>query len=892
MKKKTFLIPAAAMLLFLSCAPKVQHETHVQEVDRIRDSLVVEQEQISHERSKYFLSDPVEILLATDTLLTAAELHAADGDYALGHELVQLALDVLTQNDNVFREEELVKDFRLYERMGNFYVNLTPPSYLDSVPDHISPFVTSVQLDAVMQSLDTADMDMSIIPTQCIAAHYNIPIAYNKRVSKALIAMLSTRRQPYMNRLLSRGEQFRPFMNEIFAEYGLPTDLTYLPLLESAFNLKAYSVAHASGLWQFIPSTGKIFGLRQNYWIDERRDPIKATHAAAQYLSRLHDMFDDWYLALAAYNCGEGRVGRELKRSDGPTYWDLDRLPRETRNYVPLFIAYQIIAKNPACFGFDYDPVDTLYTFDTVTVSDCLDKRKIAEGINVSFEKLQELNPHIKRWATPPDMENVTLYLPAGKRSEFDEYYAELTPEDKVDWYRYRVQRGDNLSNIARAFNTSVEAIQSLNSMRGTSIIAGRHIFIPVPSGMDAEEILETERDISSQESTEEVRYRVQRGDNASVIAKNFGVSLGDMRRWNSGKNLSRLNVGDILILHREVHGDTSPQKRDGETLYVVESGDNAYNVSREYNVSLEDMNRWNPHKDLGRLSVGDTLVLDAEEPVETQGSTETTPEQGESTQKSGAADSDTVFYRVRSGETAYRIGTYFDQPVDSIRKWNPEINVSRLSVGDTLRIAGAYSFDGTEVSVEEAEREESGERAMHTVQSGETLYSIARQRSVPLSSLLTWNNKDVENPVIHQGEQLTYYRQPDSSSAAADDEERTSGESSVGHMRYRVQRGDTFEGIARLFNTTVDTIYERNDLSPSSMLEAGDVVMLPAIDGPSPGQAPEDNLPEYRVERGDNLWSISRHFDISVNEICLANNISTNTRLFPGDTLKIPVQE
>jgi membrane-bound lytic murein transglycosylase D len=890
MKKKLILIPAAAMLLFLSCAPKVQHETHVQQVDRIRDSLIVEQEQIPRERAKYFLSDPVEILLATDTLLTAAELHAADGDYAWGHELVQLALDVLTHNDNVFREEELVKDFRLYERMGNFYVNLTPPSYLDSVPEHISPFVTSLQLDAVMQSLDTADMDMSIIPTQCIAAHYNIPIAYNKRVSKALIAMLSTRRQPYMNRLLYRGEQFRPFMNEIFAEYGLPTDLTYLPLLESAFNLKAYSVAHASGLWQFIPSTGKIFGLRQNYWIDERRDPIKATHAAAQYLSRLHGMFDDWYLALAAYNCGEGRVGRELNRSDGPTYWDLDRLPRETRNYVPLFIAYQIIAKNPACFGFDYGPVDTLYTFDTVTVSDCLDKRKIAEGIHVSFEELQELNPHIKRWATPPDMENVTLYLPAGKRSEFEAYYAELTPEDKVDWYRYRVQRGDNLSNIARAFNTSVEAIQSLNSMRGTRIIAGRYIFIPVPSGMDAEAIMEKERDIASQERTEEVRYRVRRGDNASEIANNFGVNLADMRRWNSGKNLSRINVGDILILHREARSASSTQKLEGKTIYVVESGDNAYNVSRQYNVSLEDMNRWNPHKDLARLSVGDTLILQAEEPVASQGGSESTRKQkGPAPRETVAAD--TVLYRVRSGETAYRIGTYFDQPLDSIRTWNPGKNVSRLSVGDTLRIVGSYSFDGTEVSVEETEQEESGERAVHTVQSGETLYSIARQRSVPLSSLLRWNNKDIENPVIHTGEQLIYYRQPTASETEADDE-RSLSEKASDHVRYRVQRGDTFYGLARLFNTTVETIYERNDLSSSSVLTAGDIIVLPARGGASSGQSTADKLPEYRVERGDNLWSISRRFDISVNEICLANNISTNTRLFPGDTLKIPVQE
>ncbi|ERP38688.1 LysM peptidoglycan-binding domain-containing protein [Chitinivibrio alkaliphilus] len=871
MKTPLLFCTIVGILLISACSPAMREERVRSRAEVVRDSLEQTQEprkDLPEDESR-LITDPIEVLLISDTLISAAELFAMDGDFSTGNELVQLAFEVLLSHEEISHHEDLIAELRIYERMGNFYVNLAPESYLDSLPDEIAPYVTQMQLESVMSSLDTTTMDTALIPTDCFSAPYNIPITHNARVNAALLTLLAEHRRPYMNRLLHRGEQFRPFMNEIYEEYGLPTDLTYLPLLESAFNLKAYSVAHASGVWQFIPSTGKIFDLRQNYWIDERRDPIKATIASARYFSRLHGLFDDWYLALAAYNCGEGRVRRELNRSDGDTYWDLDRLPRETMNYVPLYIAYQIIAKNARCFGFDYGPVEELYTFDTVMVSDCLDMRRIAEGIGVTYDELQSLNPHILHWATPPNMDDVILYLPEGTRDAFDTYYASLTPADMVEWYRYKVQPGDNLSTIARTFNTSVSAIQSINSMRSSRIVAGRYIFIPVESTQEAERLLK-QRGKPQDTGRQKRRYRVSAGETASEIAHTMGVSLSDMRSWNPDVSLSRIRPGQILTIYTD---------HDHAKTHRVVSGDSGYAIARKYGISLDELRQHNPGKNLARLSVGDTLFL---------GSPETgTPPESASAKPSR---NQKQYHRVESGETAYAISREYAVSLDSLRSWNAGHDLGRLSIGDTLTIFGEQPKDETahQETTPPAEEPSSSsseekEKRYYRVSQGETLFSISQALSVPVSSLITWNDKDVHAPVIHPGERLIYY---------------TTSQAPQDHIRYRVNRGDSYFSIARKFSTSAKEIAAANNRDTTEVLRVGEILHIPDTTGPRPSQekpaAASDSaeLTTYTVQQGDNLWSISRAFNTTVHEICVTNNIETSTRLYPGDTLLIRQSE
>ncbi|MFW5775300.1 MAG: transglycosylase SLT domain-containing protein, partial [Chitinivibrionales bacterium] len=418
-----------------------------------------------------------------------------------------------------------------YEDIAHSYAIQLPPQYSENIPEQISALVFRYQMNFSLDSL-TAEIDSTLFSRNCLqGSPYNVPISKDSRVRKALTLTLD-HRVGYIQRSLTRGSRYLSFMKQVFADSSLPTDLVYLPIIESGFNYRAYSHAHAAGVWQFIPSTGRIYGLRKNYWLDERRDPIKATYAAVSYLKKLYGDFNDWHLALAAYNCGEGRVGRTIRQADTADYWQL-RLPLETMNYVPHYLATMMVAKNHSCFGLDIPVIeDTLSPMDTVLISDCVDMKKIAEGISVPLDTLKDLNPHILRWCTPPEVTDVTLYLPQGKAVAFRSFYEGLDDRDKVKWYRYRIQRGDNLGIIAQRFKISVTALRSVNSLRSSRIIAGRHLFIPIPVDSDAQQIKTKTVVASSKSASKEIKtvpipknskkvsYRLRKGDTMYSISK------------------------------------------------------------------------------------------------------------------------------------------------------------------------------------------------------------------------------------------------------------------------------------------------------------------------------------------------------------------------------------
>ncbi len=293
---------------------------------------------------------------------------------------------------------------------------------------------------------------------------YDIDIDFNDKVKNCIVYFQTVARKP-MERYLSRSGRFIPLMRKIIAEYGLPADLVYLPMIESGFNPKAYSYAHASGPWQFISSTGRNYGLNRSWWRDERRDFVKSTHAASKYLKDLYEMFGDWRLALAAYNGGEGRVGRQIKRQKTRDFWKL-RLKNQTCNYVPLFMAATIIAKDPERFGFadiDYqEPIE----FDIVKTDKPLDLKTVAHELKVSLDELKLLNPELLRGVTPPSEETYELRVPKGYQPKFAAVYDRLPESSKAQWTRHRVRRGETISSIARKYGISQRTLVDANKLR------------------------------------------------------------------------------------------------------------------------------------------------------------------------------------------------------------------------------------------------------------------------------------------------------------------------------------------------------------------------------------------------------------------------------------------
>ncbi|MBI4043141.1 MAG: transglycosylase SLT domain-containing protein [Deltaproteobacteria bacterium] len=287
------------------------------------------------------------------------------------------------------------------------------------------------------------------------------------------------------SRYLARSTYYLPIMQDIFRENSVPRELTYLAFVESGFNPLAYSRAGACGPWQFMKRTGRRYGLEVSWWVDERRDPIKSTHAAARYLKDLHAMFNSWGLAFIAYNAGEGKIERVLRTRDRDNLWDVivaNRLKRETRSYVPKFLASYLIALHPEHFGF----MDVAYLppmrYDEIEIPSTTDLSLIARTVGIDTQVIRHLNPQLRRWSSAPGKS--AMRIPFGLKAAFEQKFAELKPKQvaSLNYRHYQVRKGDTLSHIARRFGTAVEPIVSLNRLSSEHFVrAGRTLLIPVP---------------------------------------------------------------------------------------------------------------------------------------------------------------------------------------------------------------------------------------------------------------------------------------------------------------------------------------------------------------------------------------------------------------------------
>lgn len=368
----------------------------------------------------------------------------------------------------------------------------------------------------------------------------------------------------YMELWLTRLPKYEPIIYKVLDEYDVPRDLVFLAMIESGLSMQARSYANAVGPWQFIAGTGKLYDLRIDWWVDDRRNLEKATRAAASHLSDLYEQFHSWPLALAAYNCGSRRVERSITRHKTRDFWKLTSLPSQTRNYVPKFMAALYIGKDPAKYGFAL-PSGELFSYDVVPVEDATDLRLIAELAETPLEKILELNPYCKRWCTPPG-ERYEVRVPVGKGSIASERLAQVPAEERVTWRRHRVARGETLAGLAKNYSTSVQAIRDANKLRAkTALHPGSYLIIPVvsveaPGPRVAQYIAEAAKAVaaSGNESSGTGRsktYVVRRGDTLSAISRRHGVSVTQIMQWNR-KRSSRVHVGERLRIRLRASAD------------------------------------------------------------------------------------------------------------------------------------------------------------------------------------------------------------------------------------------------------------------------------------------------------------------------------------------------
>ena len=374
-------------------------------------------------------------------------------------------------------------------------------------------------------------------PMEMEGPEFDIPIVVNDRVEYFIRFFQTTARERFA-RWLKRSGKYIPLMKKLLKEHGLPEDLVYLAMIESGFNPTARSRRRAVGPWQFIYRTGKKYGLRVDYWVDERRDPEKSTVAAARYLKDLYDQFQCWLLAAAGYNAGEGKIARAIRRYRTEDFWELSKyryLKRETRDYVPKMIAAALIAKNPEKYGFGDIEYDDPIEFDRVTVPPATDLHVVASCCGVSYREIKALNPELLRWCTPPDGD-YELKIPKGKKERFLQCFQRL-PDSKrrySGFVKYRLRRGDTLWRIARRYGISLKVLMRINRIRNPRRLrAGQYILVPKRVSAKRSPSRRTVTACASRKGRKVV-YIVRRGDTLWRIARRYDLSVRDIKRWNN----------------------------------------------------------------------------------------------------------------------------------------------------------------------------------------------------------------------------------------------------------------------------------------------------------------------------------------------------------------------
>lgn len=561
-------------------------------------------------------ADPVEALINR----VEAEFRAGQASYNTGHlEQAKASFDrafnlLLSYPAGVRSDERLEDEFdKIVEAVNNiemaalqqgdgFTQQAAEPAPIDVANETTFPVDPNIRAKAEVEAKNTKS-DLPLVMNDYVASYINF---------------YSTKGRGYMERALTRAGRYEPMIRRILAEEGVPQDLIYLAEAESGFYPVALSRAGARGMWQFMASRGSGYGLERNWWVDERQDPEKSTRAAARHLKDLYNQFGDWYLAMAAYNSGPGNVQRAVQRTGYADFWELYKrnvLPGETKNYVPIILAFTIMAKNPTQYGLEHLAPDPPLVYDTVKVDYPVDLRLVAECVDSPLSSLQELNPALLRMTTPKDS-SYDLRLPAGTAEKYQQTIASI-PRDKRVWWRYhKVTPGESLSEVARQFRTTTSAIAEANNIaEDDEVRAGDRLIIPVTPRADAQRLA------FSRKAT---FYKVRKGDTVLTVADDFSVPVQKLRQWNRLKG-NNLKVGRTLRIYRPVAAsEGSPSrvaakstKSKGKTVtaskrtvhHKVKKGETLTSIAEDYNTTVAALRKANG-KAAVHLTAGTVLVV------------------------------------------------------------------------------------------------------------------------------------------------------------------------------------------------------------------------------------------------------------------------------------------
>ena len=556
----------------------------------------------------------------------------------------------------------------------------------------------------------------------------DFPMTMNRLVESSMQFLLRERRES-LQAWMRRADTYFPMIEQIFEEEGVPDELKYLAMIESGLNPRARSWASAVGMWQFISATGRAYDLNINAWVDDRMDPELATRAAAKHLKDLYRMYDeDWQVALAGYNCSPRCIRRAQQRSgvSNPTYWDIyPYLPRETRNYIPTYIATALIASNPEAYGLEKGESGPDYSYHIVPVTGMLSLSDVASMAGTDVATIKALNPNLRRDTLPPTIGAFYLRVPIGSYDSFVASYEALPADARRPSGEYIVRRGDTLSGIGQQFGVSVAMIMQKNGLRSTSIRIGQRLVVPIA------EYENTIPDVQfADASSSAVQYR--RRLNRPILMEQQVVAVENSPS-NTGAAPSEAAASDgatpVRTVSQTSESTDAPSSGEAGTetpqapvrvVHTVRRGDTLSDIATQYSVPLRNIQGWNGLSG-SRINVGQQLE------IFTDGRDAPAPASGP------------ISHRVQRGDTLSEIADQYDVTVSQLRQWN-DIRGSNIRIGQRLTI---YSSQGQPTE--------------HVVRRGDTLIEIAQQYGVSVANIKDWNN--LSSNTIRIGQRLKVFR-------------------------------------------------------------------------------------------------------------------------------------